>query len=507
MLFLGFYFNRRSIETAEEKLKFLQDIAASYRKLWATFDIPLIILGIAAMINACLLHVCFLHYQMKPKNDSKGDQNESRYQNGDCIYEYSMPSGDKVEPFKNTKTEQGFSFLSCSIAVMVSIFAAFHYPVYIAALFAPLAFILMTLTKVKLSYLVHNFPILLSLLLPGLLYGFISGSNSFILNEPHCILYLLNALIAFVIIYGGKSSTFKLSSTLYSVALLVACNLITRGFIQHPESQAVNPILQPLSSIDQDEAHKRLLLTSICLVAYVLLTLKNLFRTDNLSSENFNLVSTWFTVALPVGALCVILYWLQSLQSHSLYEAQSDRVKVLFPRTVYLIIVIAIVLFICEPILVHVKRIRSSKVPQISLNEFNQDSDPTKLIPQLAKSLFPSTDPNSAKNSAKNGVLKTKASKRGMNGVVQNGALKPNKGNQLENSEESSRSSSVSNWSRKSKSSVQAGQPSVSSRETKPALGARSFFQVRGLGSTALASWHLVSSKTLLKTRFQLNYN
>ncbi|XP_063720804.1 uncharacterized protein LOC134847610 isoform X2 [Symsagittifera roscoffensis] len=468
---------------------------------------PLIILGIAAMTNACLLHVCFIHYRMKTKTTiaTKSEHNL----NGVCSHDYQIRSADseKTEIFSAgkenfTRQMSFFSLTSCTITLLASILTAFHYPPYVIALVSPLVFSLLSLTKPNLFYIFHNSAEMFYILLPTLLYGLISGSNSFILNETQCLLFLSNALVIFLVVYGGRSTTFKLSTSLYSVALIAGCNFISRSFIQHPESEELNPILEPLSSLTQDVAHQRLLLTAICLVAFVLLTLKNLFRTENLNSQYFNLVSTWFTAALPVCALCIILFWLQSLQSHSVYEAQSDRIKVLFPRTVYLIVVLGFALFLCEPILVHVQRIRCSKVPQISLEQFDPETDPAKLIPQIAKTLFPSSPSASKNGSAKHNWKFKKGNARQHNGVVQqNGSLKTA---HVENSEESSRSSSVSNLSKRSRNSTLTQSSAVAnnahqhSLPKQPVMGARKFFHVVGLSSTALASWHLVSTPAII---------
>ncbi|XP_063721448.1 uncharacterized protein LOC134848043 [Symsagittifera roscoffensis] len=502
--FSSFSADPSALSTIEEKLLFLKEVSASYRKLWATFDMPLIILGIAAMTNACLLHVCFIHYRMKTKTTiaTKSEHNL----NGVCSHDYQIRSADseKTEIFSAgkenfTRQMSFFSLTSCTITLLASILTAFHYPPYVIALVSPLVFSLLSLTKPNLFYIFHNSAEMFYILLPTLLYGLISGSNSFILNETQCLLFLSNALVIFLVVYGGRSTTFKLSTSLYSVALIAGCNFISRSFIQHPESEELNPILEPLSSLTQDVAHQRLLLTAICLVAFVLLTLKNLFRTENLNSQYFNLVSTWFTAALPVCALCIILFWLQSLQSHSVYEAQSDRIKVLFPRTVYLIVVLGFALFLCEPILVHVQRIRCSKVPQISLEQFDPETDPAKLIPQIAKTLFPSSPSASKNGSAKHNWKFKKGNARQHNGVVQqNGSLKTA---HVENSEESSRSSSVSNLSKRSRNSTLTQSSAVAnnahqhSLPKQPVMGARKFFHVVGLSSTALASWHLVSKK------------
>ena len=129
----------RTVHSIDEKLNLLREVSNSYRKLWAAFDMPLIILGIASMINAVLLHACFIHYRLKTKLEETFIAQREVYQNGAIGHSNLNISGDAKS--SKSSSNNAINLANCLVALSVAVFATVHYPPHIACLFAPLAFL------------------------------------------------------------------------------------------------------------------------------------------------------------------------------------------------------------------------------------------------------------------------------------------------------------------------------------------------------------------------------
>ncbi len=468
--------------SSQQKLQYLKSVSQSYRELWATFDLPLIILGIVSMVNACLLQICFVYGLMRA--DPTKASSSQPVANG-CGNHSASNENSTYRPYVRT-----FWIFSLAFAIVTILTLCGFHNWKTNLLLVVVALFTCHLSTDWPKYLRQRSNWFhLTLLLPAVLHGCISASNSFILGDPHCLVFLSNVVVVCIVVYAGKSSQFKFSSTLYAFVLITACCLLSREFVTHPESDQPNYLLEPLSSLDGESAYTRCILSAVGIFAFVLLTVKNLHRSENLIWDEFSLTSFWFIIALPLSAFFIILYWLLGLQSHAEYESQSDLVKVLFPRITYLVVVIAMVLFICDPTMVFVKCLRPV---ELSLSDFNS-TDPTKVIPQLAKSLFSNEHPQGSAN--RNGVVDRQTWKSFANGSAQNGLFKVKPS---DSTADSSRSSSVSALACKSHRS--GAQTAVSSASNVLSTGnsivmeRRRNYQLQGLSSSALASWHLISS-------------
>ena len=378
-------------KTNAEKLEYLSGVADNYRKIWTTFDTPIIILGIFSMVTAACLHLCFVYFLIRhPSSDS---QDSDIYGNENNIVRDYMALLRENCVTRRSHSSWERALIMLASAIFPSLLLSFHYPIAVAMVIGvTLPCTLYSMTVIWKYYQVISRKIHLCVLaFPGLLFGAISASNSFILNEPLCLIHISNAFTLLIMLYGSRVVNYKISSSLEAACVAFLCSFLSRNLISRPEDSEICDWLKPLSSLSPEMAYWRVVLTSILLIVFVLLITIRKLRELLQSNENGSFAAFWFCMGVPLCSGCIIAYWFLGLQPHEVYESQPALIKVVFPRISYLIISIGFTIFICDPIMVSIKPRSNTLTDSVIDVDVLQAKPTSEIIPHIAKNLFKSS--------------------------------------------------------------------------------------------------------------------
>ena len=301
-----------------------------------------------------------------------------------------VPLGCSVNLAPGTQLTWEVALILLVSSVIPALLLSFHYPLTVAILTGatlPLTLLSMRLTVICYQVNSPNLLHLCTLAFPGFLSGAISASNSFILNEPLCLIHISNAFTLLIMFYGTRVVNYKMSSSLDAVCVALFCSFVSRNLVSHPEAPEVCDLLKPLSSLAPESAYWRVVLTSILLIVFVLLiTIRKLRELQ--SNESGSIAAFWFCVGVPLCSGCIIAYWFLGLQPHDVYESQPALIKVLFPRMSYLIITIGFTIFVCDPIMLSMKPKSNAFAASVIDVDALQSKPASEIIPHIAKNLF-----------------------------------------------------------------------------------------------------------------------
>eukprot|EP00112_Aurelia_sp_Birch-Aquarium-sp1_P012524 Seg2632.3 transcript_id=Seg2632.3/GoldUCD/mRNA.D3Y31 product="GPI ethanolamine phosphate transferase 3" protein_id=Seg2632.3/GoldUCD/D3Y31 len=360
---------------------FIQNVLKTCREIWAKFDLPLMVVGIHIMILAIILCICQNFAMCYDKAESEQTKSQE------------ITTIDTIGV--TTNIASWLIFLNSSLDLQRNIISTAFQGLSICCMFSGTTRSHLFIGARNVYKSTDLFSIVMLLLYTSMLF-----SNSFTLSENSVLLSVLQTLLIYrtikeintsmnparkeVITHLEKAANKKLKrrkeanldidayKMILTLLPMIAsiCSRISMMFWSCREEESrceASSFVRPLEALLHDSSVLTLRLRqSLAVFSVVLVIILIYYRCKKCGSLiGVSSVSVTIKMLLPVSAVCILLHWLLQIPIKNklgeILHIQWTQ-QVLLPRIVYLLLLIAIVLLLWDPLSVYVV-IRSNKLP------------------------------------------------------------------------------------------------------------------------------------------------